>query len=113
MTHVGSIQEVAKTQLDAAHAAKSQRSAVTLYGGRNHVLRQTAIALVGGQALGEHESPGEATIHVLSGRVCLSAGDEQWELESGQFMPIPPSRHDLLAIEDAVVLLTVAVSRSS
>jgi len=36
----------------------------TVYGGHEHVLRQTVIALVGGSRLEEHENPGEATGHV-------------------------------------------------
>src|SRR4051794_23701745 len=41
----------------------------TVYGGHEHVLGQIMIALVAGQALAEHENSGEATVHVLHGRV--------------------------------------------
>jgi quercetin dioxygenase-like cupin family protein len=36
-----------------------------VFGGREHVLRQTLIALAAGHQLDEHDSPGEATVHVL------------------------------------------------
>jgi quercetin dioxygenase-like cupin family protein len=71
-------------------------------------IRQTLVALTAGSALAEHENPGEATAHVLSGRIRLGAGDDSWEGRRGDFIAIPPARHSLLAVEDAVVLLTVA-----
>src|SRR5262249_11676930 len=59
--------------LNLAQSAPSGRSSRTVYGGHEHVLRQTVIALANGQALSEHENPGEATVHVLVGRVRLHA----------------------------------------
>jgi quercetin dioxygenase-like cupin family protein len=44
---------------------------------------------------------------VLSGRVRLNAGELAWDGRAGDFIVIPPARHDLRALEDAVVLLTV------
>lgn len=103
-----SLLELAETQLAAAREASSGRAATTVYGGQEHDLRQTLIALVADQALGEHESPGEATLQVLSGEVRLTAGDESWDGGAGDYLVIPRERHDLLALSDAVVLLTVA-----
>jgi quercetin dioxygenase-like cupin family protein len=103
-----SLTRLATEQLTKARDASSGRAAVTVHGGHEHDLRQTLIALADGRSLGEHESPGEATLQVLSGRVRLVAGDEAWEGAEGDHLVIPPARHDLTALTDATVLLTVA-----
>jgi quercetin dioxygenase-like cupin family protein len=72
-------------------------------------LRQTVIALRGGAELGEHESPGPASLLVLRGRIRLVAGDETVELAANEFSPVPTRRHSLHADEDSVVLLSIAV----
>lgn len=79
-----------------------------MYGGREHDLRQTLIALTAGTVLGEHESPGEATLQVIEGRVVVRADSDQWEVGVGDHAVLPPQRHDLAALADSVVLLTVA-----
>lgn len=103
-----SLTALAAGQLDAARAASSGRSAVTVYGGREHDLRQTLVALTAGTVLGEHEAPGEATLQVLQGSVTLHAGDDSWDGQAGDHLVVPARRHDLSARSDAVVLLTVA-----
>src|SRR5689334_16491887 len=101
-----SLDATAREQLGHARGNGAARSSVTVYGGHEHALRQTVVALVDGAELGEHENPGEATLHVLIGRVRLSAGDNEWDGRSGDLLVIPHERHSLLALEDAVVLLT-------
>jgi quercetin dioxygenase-like cupin family protein len=78
-----------------------------IHGGHDRSLRETVIALVAGHELAEHESPGEATLQVMRGRVRLTAGDDVWESEAGGHVIIPGERHALAALEDSVVLLTV------
>lgn len=95
--------------LEKAVTATSGRSAHTIHGGHEHVLRQTLIALRGGSSLDEHESPGEATLQVLHGRVTLIAGEQSWNGSTGDLLTIPDARHALQAIEDSAVLLTVAM----
>jgi quercetin dioxygenase-like cupin family protein len=102
-----SLQALARGQLELAAAASSGRSAHTVYGGHERGMRQTLIALTAGTALSEHESPGEATVQVLSGRVRLHAGSDSWDGREGDLIVIPPARHSLEAVADAVVLLTV------
>ena len=102
-----SLSALADEYLRRAREEASGRSAHTVYGGHDHRLRQTVIALLAGQSLEEHESPGEATLQVLRGRVRLVAGRTSEELEEGRLAPIPPARHALEAPEDSVVLLTV------
>lgn len=47
-------------------------------------------------------------MHVISGRVRLGSGNNSWEARNGDLLLIPDARHDLHAIQDSVVLLTVA-----
>lgn len=104
-----SLTALTRHHLEAARSASSGRSAHTIYGGHEHVLRQTLIALRAGTRLDEHESPGEATVQVLHGRVTLIAGKDEWNGSPGDLMFIPDSRHSLDGVEDSVVLLTVAM----
>jgi quercetin dioxygenase-like cupin family protein len=103
-----SLTALVRQQLQVAEQASSGRSAHTVYGGHEHVLRQTLIALATGQSLDEHENPGEATVHVLHGRIRLVAGGVSWEGSPGDLLTVPPSRHSLEALEASAVLLTVA-----
>lgn len=106
-----SLTALQRHQLEIARNAPSGRSAHTVYGGHEHALRQTMIALRAGSNLDEHESPGEATVHVLHGRVTLVAGADRWNGSPGDLLFVPDSRHALEAVEDSVVLLTVAKRR--
>ena len=103
-----SLTRLCEEHLALARDAASGRSAVTVYGGQEHDLRQTLITLVAGAKLHDHESPGEATLQVLTGRVRLVAGDESWDANAGDHLVIPLARHGLEAVSDTAVLLTVA-----
>lgn len=103
-----SLTALARELLTAAAGSSNGRSARTVYGGHAKVLRQTVIALTAGTMLDEHENPGEATVHVLRGRVELIGGDTTWEGSAGDLLIVPPERHALKAIENSAVLLTVA-----
>ena len=106
-----SLDALAREQLERATDEPSGRSSSTVFGGHEHVLRQTVIALREGSSLTEHNSPGEATIIVLSGRVRLSAGSTSWEGRKGDLLVIPPERHSLEALTDTVIVLTTAKTR--
>lgn len=103
-----SLTALAREQLELARGASSGRSSHTVYGGHEHTLRQTVIALAAGRALDEHENPGEATVQVLHGRVRLTSGETAWDGLPGDHLVVPDARHGLEALEDSVVLLTVA-----
>lgn len=106
-----SLTATAREQLKRAGCEASGRSATTVYGGHEHILRQTVVALRAGQSMRDHDSPGEATVLVLNGRVRLTAGEDSWIGRDGDLLVIPDATHGLDAIEDSAILLTVAVKR--
>ncbi|MCX5112923.1 cupin [Streptomyces sp. NBC_00378] len=95
---------LADEHLAAARASAHGRSAHRLL--HQEPLRQTVIALTSGSALDEHNAPTAASLQVLRGRVRLTAASGDVELSAGALHPVPQERHGLLALEDAVVLLT-------
>jgi quercetin dioxygenase-like cupin family protein len=103
-----SLDAVAREQLKKAKESTGRRSARTVFGGHEHVLRQSVIALAEGSVMADHLSPGEATLHVLQGRVRLTAGKDSWDCRVGDLLDIPGERQSVLALEPSVVLLTVA-----
>lgn len=88
--------------------ASSGRAAETVYGGHERRLRQTVIAMTAGTELAEHDSPGDATILVITGRLSLVAGDVSWQGREGDLLAIPDERHSVQALTDTAFLLTVA-----
>lgn len=106
---VASITALAENQLAAATTAESGRSSVTVYGRSGAHLRQTLVALAAERVMGEHKSPGDASVYCLRGRVVLRAGTLQTELGPGDLIAVPPQRHDVEALEPSVLLLTVAL----
>ncbi|MET8338457.1 cupin [Streptosporangium canum] len=93
--------------LALARESPHGRSAHTFL--REGPLRQAIIALTAGSALGEHEAPPAASLHVLSGRVRILDEEGAVGLATGQIAPIPRRRHSLEADEDSVVVLTTVV----
>ncbi len=102
-----SLTSLAAEKLAEAQQTHSGRAAHTIHGGHTHELRQTVLALLAGHDLSEHDSPGEATLQVLQGHVCLTAGEDAWNGRAGDYVAIPPTRHALHAVEDSVIMLTV------
>lgn len=103
-----SLDALARELLDRAASATGGRAAQTVIGGHEKVLRQTVIAMVRNAALTEHANPGEASVHVLRGRVLLTAADQAWEGRDGDLIIVPDAPHSLQALQDSAVLLTVA-----
>jgi quercetin dioxygenase-like cupin family protein len=99
---------LAEQHLAAARDASSGRSAHTVYGGHTSILRQTIIALAAGQRLDEHENPGQATVYVLTGLVRMTTDGDAGDGTTGDLLTVPDARHGLEALQDSVVLLTVA-----
>jgi len=110
MSQKTSLDALAREQLELAASAGGGRTARTVYGGHEKVLRQTLIAMVAGAELSEHENP---TVLVLHGRVRLSSGELAWEGSRGDLITVPDARHRLEALEDCAVLLTVAMGEAA
>ena len=103
-----SLDAQAREHLERAAASSAGRSAETVYGGHEHTLRQTLVAMVAGTTRAAHENPGAATGLVLRGRIRLTSGEVSWEGRAGDLIAVPPARHSLEIIEDSAFLLTVA-----
>jgi quercetin dioxygenase-like cupin family protein len=103
-----SVDAMARELLERASAVPARRAAATVYGGHEHRLRQTVVALAAGAELAEHENPDEATLLVLRGRVRLRTATASWEGRHGDLLVVPGVRHSLEALDDAAVLMTVA-----
>lgn len=93
--------------LEQASELAAGRAARTLTPHLGVDLKQTLLAVCAGQRLGEHPSPGPATIQVLAGAVTVHTGEDELRVDDGGWAVLPREPHDLAAREDAVVLLTV------
>jgi len=98
---------VTRELLRDAATSTSGRAARTIHGGHGLLLRQTVIALTAGTVMAEHRSPAEASLQMLGGEILLIVGDTQWQLMTGDFLPLPPQVHSVRAVTDATLLLTV------
>lgn len=111
-TNIGdpvNLSDAADELVRSATTSRAGRAGRTLIPGAGAPLKQVLLALAGGQALADHESPAAATLQVLRGVVRLTGGGQDGrELHVGDLVAIPPVRHGLEALDDAVVLLTVA-----
>jgi quercetin dioxygenase-like cupin family protein len=106
---VASINALAEEHLVMAAATESGRSSVTVYGRPGARLRQTVVAIAAGRVMGEHKSPGDASVLCLQGHVLLRAGESRAQLGPGDLVAVPPQRHDIEALAPSVLLLTVAL----
>jgi quercetin dioxygenase-like cupin family protein len=100
--------EAGRPLLEQARGATNGHASRLLIGGAHQ--RAVLMALTAGASLGEHESPPSATFQVVTGQARLYAVDgPQWVVSAGEVVAIPPERHGVLALEDCVILLTVAL----
>lgn len=107
-----SLTALGRELLRRADKELSGRSADTVVGGNEKVLRQTVIALRKGYSLDDHDNQDEATVYVMSGRVRMSAGKSSWTGRSGNLLIVPNGPVDSVeALEDSTLLLTVSKGR--
>lgn len=110
-TEIIDLTALADDLLTRARAASAGRASQVFHAKDGGLMSQIVLGFTAGQGLAEHENPGEAMLQVLRGRVVLRSGETQWELCSNQAVVVPQTRHDLTAVEDSVVVLTVARTR--
>lgn len=70
------------------------------------------LAFPAGGGLPDHDAPGPASLHCLTGSVTLSAGERSWPLSPGQVVRIPDETHAVTAHEDSTCLLVVSTPSS-
>jgi quercetin dioxygenase-like cupin family protein len=106
------LDELATQLLAEATSSSAHRAARTLIAGKAP-LRQTVIALAAGAEMSEHENPGYATVHLLSGNARLDAGSRSWELRAGSHLVVPNERHSVRAEADTVMLLSAVLANEN
>lgn len=73
-------------------------------------MRVVMLALRTEARLREHEAPGALSIHVLEGAVRISALGLAHTLQHGAMLALDPGvRHEVEALEESVLLLTIAL----
>lgn len=104
-----SLEAKARELAHKAAEAGSGRAADTVFGGHEKRLRQTVVALREGVEMAEHESPGEASLLVISGRLQLVAGETRWHGRQWDYLVVPNAPHSVEAETDTTFLLTVSM----
>jgi quercetin dioxygenase-like cupin family protein len=75
-------------------------------------LRVVLIALQRDARIPEHQTDGRLSLHVISGHVQVRASGRTFNLRTGGLLAFDPAiRHDVAAIEESVVVLTIAWPR--
>lgn len=84
----------------------AKRNAMTLV--KQPIFRVVLVALQAEAEIGEHETEGPITVHVLEGRVAIRVDGEDLVLGTGQLLILRSGlRHTMRAQEDAAFLLTL------
>ena len=100
----------------AAEVAALQREPAWTSSGHNAktlikypTLRIVLIALRAGGRIPEHSTGGRITVHAVSGHVRVRAAGRLFDLPSGRLLALDRSvRHDVEALADSTVVLTIA-----
>lgn len=101
----------AMSELQGLAPDGQNRRGVTLVkqGGLNVVLTH----LHAGGTLAEHSAPGAATVQVLDGHVRVRVGGETLDVPAGRLIAFDAKvRHDVEAVQDSTLLLTLTEPRS-
>ncbi|WP_313620250.1 cupin domain-containing protein [Achromobacter sp.] len=92
-------------------AALAQKQSIALF--KSEDLEVMRLVLLAGSAMPSHDVAGEITIQCLEGSIEISADGATHVLYPGHLMYLAGrAPHALFALEDASVLVTVALKRS-
>ena len=99
-----------------AHRLKAETTWTTGHNARTLVkyddLRVVLIALQREARLPEHQTEGRVSVQVISGHIQVRASGRTFNLRSGGLLTLDPAiRHDVTAIDESAVLLTIAWPR--
>jgi quercetin dioxygenase-like cupin family protein len=85
------------------------RNVITLY--KSDRLRIVLFGLHENALLKEHTAPGSITVQVLEGAIKFQTAEQYIDLETGHMITLKTGiQHSVLALKDAVFLLTIAIS---
>lgn len=99
-------------QLQQESTWSGNRNAVTLV--KHQDFRLVLTALKAGARLARHGVRGSALIQVLAGRVRVTICDQDLSLGAGQVVSLDPNlNHEVSAVEDALLLITIGWSERS
>ncbi|MEJ7705131.1 MAG: respiratory nitrate reductase subunit gamma [Geodermatophilaceae bacterium] len=107
MNHI-SLDALAREQLKRAAVSGSGRSAETVVGGHEKVLRRTVIAMDEGGGAGRAREPRRGDLDRDRGPRGAGRTGRVRQGRAGDMLLVPDQRHSLRALEDSAVLLTVA-----
>ncbi|HTM03651.1 MAG TPA: AraC family ligand binding domain-containing protein [Vicinamibacterales bacterium] len=72
-------------------------------------LRVVLIAVQRNARMPEHQTEGRVSVHVIAGHVQVHASGRTFNLRAGGLLALDPAiRHDVTAIEESTILLTIA-----
>ncbi|HEX3762980.1 MAG TPA: cupin domain-containing protein [Kofleriaceae bacterium] len=76
---------------------------------REPMLRVVLVVMKASARIAEHRAQEITTVHALTGSLRLTVADRTVELTPGRLLVIPPDlRHDVAALTDSALLLTLA-----
>ena len=102
---LGALDEM-QQELKSGHAART----VAKHGS----LRLLLLALKAKGSVPEHKAEGRVSIHTLRGHVRIHTANATFDLHAGRLITLDPGeRHDVEAVEDSGVLVTIAMSHGS
>lgn len=88
---------------------KSGHTARTLV--KHGSVRIVLVALKAGATVPEHQTDGRVSIHAIRGHVRVRVGGIAFDLPAGRLLTLDPGeRHDVQALDDSAVLLTIAMA---